>query len=725
MANKIRAVDTSARRDDRIARVRISFLIGVLLHFCTFWLTNRVDLVFRFKSSRLTALPQQAVRRSPECFARHRTSCETAEIVTAKRHFSYSITNLRDGDLSESSATPEEAPVSATAETTSTLRPDIAEIISAGTDRSGPAGSKAAVFFTALLTGVALWLSFAPVQAAPVAWVALVPICLLLRAPHLPKRSYQLIYLAGMIWAIATVQWMRLGHPAMYGAVAAMGVYLAFYFPAFVALGRAACSAGLPVWLVCGLLWTSLEFVRAYLLTGFPWYFLGHSQYRFLPLIQISDLTGAYGVSFVLACFSGCLAGQISPARLVKLKLAATETVDQIKVDKFVPASVACLLLFAASYGYGVVRMEAPAQTKEGPVIALAQGNFTPEMKHDGDQWRRMLVDHELLTRRAAGLRPDLIVWPETMFPMPDRIVTDELADEDLTAFLPSDAKGLNKEWAAEEIRNWREQRARTLLVNRSQEAGASLLIGLLTEVASDSGRKRFNSAAYIRPDLGYVGRYDKNHRVIFGEYIPLRSVLPWLAKVTPFGSGFGIDAGDETVVFDHGKFSFTPIICFEDTVPELVRRAVNSKSKSGKLPDVLVNMTNDAWFRGSSELDQHLITATFRCVETRRPMVRAVNAGISAFIDSSGQVRQPEHFQLMSEETATTLAEFTQVDSMIDPETGEYYRQVSAMMCAQVPLDGRSTLYLKWGDWFGWLLSIISVAAVLRGISVRRQRND
>ena len=624
--------------------------------------------------------------------------------------------------MSDAAVNPSSESDSQNLEATSVLRPDIDRIISSGTDHSGPAGSLRSVFLATVLTGLALWLSFHPVEAAPVAWIALVPLCLLLRAPDLPKRSYRVIYLGGMIWAVATVQWMRLGHPAMYGAVAAMGVYLAFYFPVFVALGRAACTAGLPVWLACGLVWTSLEFLRAYLLTGFPWYFLAHSQYRFVPLVQISDVTGAYGVSFVLACFSGCIAGQLPGKWLGKFRLAASETVGGIQNDRPVIAFGSCLLLVAACFGYGTIRLNDVVETKEGPVIALAQGNFTPESKHDPGKWQRMVIDHDLLTRRAAGLRPDLIVWPETMFPVPDRVVTDALTDDDLTAFLPPDAKGLNSNWAAQEISSWRDQQARMLLTNRSQEAGAAMLVGLLTEVAGEDGRKRYNSAAMIRPDVGYVGRYDKNHRVIFGEYIPLRSVFPWLAKVTPFGAGFGIDAGDESVVFDSGKFSFAPIICFEDTVPQLVRQAVSTRSESGRLPDVLVNMTNDGWFRGSSELDQHLVTATFRCIETRRPMVRAVNAGISAFIDSAGRIRKPEHFQLMTEETATTVAEFKAVDSMIDPETGKRYRQVSAMLCAQVPLDGRSTLYVKWGDWFGWLVSLVVVFAVAVGVWKRRR---
>ncbi|MEP3478943.1 MAG: apolipoprotein N-acyltransferase [Fuerstiella sp.] len=632
------------------------------------------------------------------------------------------LNQSKDGDLSEASATQKSQSDSSDSAAVSVLRADIDQIISAGTDRSGPTGSRRSVFLAALLTSVALWLSFTPVEAAPLAWIALVPLSLLIRIPNLPKRSYRVIYLAGMIWAVATVQWMRLGHPAMYGAVAAMGIYLAFYFPAFVVLGRAACTAGLPVWLVCGLVWTSLEFLRAYLLTGFPWYFLGHSQYQFLPLVQISDLTGAYGVTFVLACFSGCVAGQIPSGWLGRMGLAAQEKTDEVRIDRPSFAIASCLLLLAASYGYGVFRLNEVVEAQDGPVIALAQGNFTPEAKHDPDKWQRMVIDHDLLTRRAAGLRPDLIVWPETMFPVPDRVVTDGLTDEDLTAFLPPDAKGLNSNWAAQEISSWRDQQARMLLTNRSQEAGASMMVGLLTEVASDNGRQRFNSAAFLRPDVGYMGRYDKIHRVIFGEYIPLRSVFPWLAKVTPFGAGFGIDAGNETAVFDDGKFTFAPIICFEDTVPHLVRQVVNTTSEAGKSPDVLVNMTNDGWFRGSSELDQHLITATFRCIETRRPMVRAVNAGISAFIDSSGRIRQPQHFQLMTEETATTIAEFKEVDSMIDPETGKRYRQVSALLCAQVPLDGRSTVYLQWGDWFGWLVSLAVLLGAVRGVVIRRR---
>jgi apolipoprotein N-acyltransferase len=190
-------------------------------------------------------------------------------------------------------------------------------------------------------------------------------------------------------------------------------------------------------------------------------------------------------------------------------------------------------------------------------------------------------------------------------------------------------------------------------------------------------------------------------HRVIFGEYIPLKSIFPWLARLTPFGSGFGIDAGTAPKVFNFREVRFAPLICFEDTVPHVVRQIALASDQDGNRADVLVNLTNDGWFRGSSELDQHLITSLFRCIETRRPMVRAVNTGISAFIDANGCIREPEHILLMDETTAGANAVFSPVDSMRVAETGAWRRQCSAVMCGQLPLDKRQSLYLNWGDWF------------------------
>ncbi|MDG2130881.1 MAG: apolipoprotein N-acyltransferase [Fuerstiella sp.] len=603
------------------------------------------------------------------------------------------------------------------------LRPEIDRIIESGRDTIGTQSKMSAspVFWLTTFSGVLLWVCFTPVDFAPAAWVALVPMCLLLRLPSLPRLSYRIITVVGFCWAIATLQWMRLGHWTMHGALVALSFYISFYFPAFVWAGRKVIRGGLPLYLAVPIVWTALEYLRAYLMTGFSWYYLGHSQYQWTSLVQICDITGAYGVTFLVALTSGALTECIPPAWLVKAGLAESattvRTASKQRQSICVSASVGLVLL---SCLYGMQQQAIPSSAPPGPIVAVVQGNFTPELKHDPNTWLRMVHEHDLLSRRAAGLRPDLIVWPETMFPVPDQIVSEGVTDDDLISMLPLHGAATNSELAENEIARWHSGRARELLTNRSQESGAAMMVGLLTEVAKKNGRERFNSAAFIRPDFGYAGRYDKMHRVLFGEYIPLRSVLPWLAKLTPFNAGFGIDAGTRPAVFEYAGTRFSPIICFEDTVPHLVRDVVRTRDTAGRTPDVLLNMTNDGWFRGSSELDQHLIAATFRCIETRRPMVRAVNAGISAFIDSAGRIRQPEHFLLMNQESAGLVAEFEKAESMTDPLTGQWYRQRSGVMVGQVPLDGRLSIYVRFGDWFAMLCSVGAAVSMAAGYRKR-----
>lgn len=602
------------------------------------------------------------------------------------------------------------------AESQNALRPEIDRIIASGREATISALSVKNVLAVAALTGILLWVSFTPLEFAAAAWVALVPLSLLLRVSLLPKFSYRTLMFVGFVWAVATLQWMRLGHWTMYGALFALSFYLSMYFPVFVAISRTAIRGGFPVWLAVPIVWTALEYLRAYLLTGFSWYYLGHSQYQWTSLVQVSDITGAYGVSFLVALVSGCLVECIPARMFVRWGLAESEAnVRTLPVAKLRLSVFVSLGMVVAACLYGIFRMQ-PTTAEGGPVVAAIQGNFTPELKHDPDKWQRMLLSHDLLTRNAASLQPDLIVWPETMFPWPDQELSEGVTDTDLIGMLPLADRSLNKNLADRILHHWHSGETRDALVARSQETGSALLVGLITEVAEKTKISRYNSAAFTDPVRGYQGRYDKSHRVIFGEYVPLKNVLPWLSKMTPYGAGAGIDAGTEPRIFEYNGTRFAPIICFEDTVPQLVRRTALAKDADGKPADVLINITNDGWFRGSSELDQHLVAATFRCIETRRPMVRAVNAGISAFIDSSGRIRQPEHFWLMDEDTAGVVGDFKRLDSMIDPETGERYRQCSAVMCGQIPLDGRGTIYLAFGDWFAMLCSLLTVAGIVLG---------
>jgi apolipoprotein N-acyltransferase len=345
-----------------------------------------------------------------------------------------------------------------------------------------------------------------------------------------------------------------------------------------------------------------------------------------------------------------------------------------------------CLALFAAVLGYGYARRSG-GEFKPGPRVALIQGNVTSEVKHDPQDWPRIQRRHVILTGMAVKEQPDLIIWPETMFRWPLVEIPIDASDAQLQAAHPQVPIG-----------RLRDLKVRKTLAGMAQMAGAALVIGIETLEISTEHVRTFNSAVFVHPDGTQGGRYDKLHRVVFGEFIPLVETFPWLRTLTPFGEGFGIDAGQACSVFDLKGFRFSPIICFEDTVPQLVRTIVNAttqETSSGpKRIDFLVNLTNDGWFHGSSELDQHLITAAFRCVECRTPMVRAVNTGISAFIDGDGVIRR----------------------KAVGLKTGQP-KQDEAIVVDTVPLDSRNSPYLAGGDWFPGICLVCCGFLLLTGL--------
>ncbi|MFO0425419.1 MAG: apolipoprotein N-acyltransferase [Planctomyces sp.] len=622
------------------------------------------------------------------------------------------------------------------------LRPEVLKIIADGGTRGEIRdGSSLAAAVLSLLTALFLWLSQSPCELAPVAWIALVPLVTLIRSKRLPERAYLLIYCSGFLWSIATLQWMRYGHPAMYLALAALSAYTAAYFPAFVYLSRRIVAAGIPITVAVPIVWTALEFLRAHLMTGFSWYYLGHSQYRWLALIQIADITGVYGISFLIALSSAAIAGLIPFPVLQRLGLSveqgkptlnssdsdsgntvaesASSSIEKqpSKVRRFVPVAATTLLVLLCC-AYGSIRLTHETPTFPGPSFALIQGNFTPEVKHSPESWNRLYDIHTTLTERCSDLQPDIVVWPETMFPWPEQSVDGDVSDEDIIARLPSEQfEGMDSE-VSEITSSWRRNDVRNLLEHQSQTCGASLCVGLQSHVITKDSLRVFNSAAFVRPDTGYVGRYDKIHRVVFGEYIPLRNVFPWLSSLTPFGSHSGIDAGDSPKLFEYRGFQMAPLICFEDTVPHLVRRMATQRTTEGKRCQVLVNLTNDAWFHGSSELDQHLMTSIFRCIENRTPMVRAVNGGISAFIDGSGRIREPDKILTLRDDTDPRRSELNEIHGMRDPETGRWRRQFNGILFGEIPLDRREAPYSSIGDCFAWMCTIVGLA-----LCFRRQR--
>lgn len=578
-----------------------------------------------------------------------------------------------------------------------------------------------------MVSGIALWGSFTPLDFGPLAWVALVPLLLTVRMPRPTRKMYLYSAIGGWLFALMTLQWMRLGDSSMYFAWAALAFYVGLYFPLFVGLSRVAVHrAKVPLLVAAPLVWVGLEYARAYIMTGFSWYYLGHTQHQWITLLQISDLVGAYGVSFLVMMGNASIA-ELVPLRIFEKLGLLPQATDSEKAAIIRPTLqrswcvAGTTLLVMATLAYGQWR-RVQANFQPGPRIGLVQGNFPSSLKHDPDELPNILRTHQALTGLATRHQAEVIVWPETMFRYPY-----PMADASLTG---QELKDLHPDLPAE---FWTDKKADQALVDMTEGSRAGLIVGADVFAGDKTGMRVYNSALFFEPARGLVGRYDKLHRVPFGEYVPMKELFPFLATLTPAAGGMGLSPGDSVHVFQHGEHRLVPLICFEDTVPQLVRGAVAATpDEQGRDIDCLVNLTNDGWFHGSSELDQHLISASFRCIETRVPMVRAVNTGISAFIDGDGVVREPNLFldfdALMkrpsgsgkTDPTAATAASLDARTSMRDPKTGRYYKGLNAVLVSEVPLDDRTSLYVRWGDWFAAVCLTFSIGMLGLGIAGR-----
>jgi apolipoprotein N-acyltransferase len=634
-----------------------------------------------------------------------------------------------------------------------TAEPSVHSIIRAARAVHAPASARR-VWVTAGVSGLLLWASFPPLDWGALGWIALVPLLLLVRPARRPPRAVTATYVTAFVSQVFILQWLRYGDPSMYLAMLACAVYFAMYFPAFLLLCRGAVHRlRVPLVIAAPTIWVGLEYLRAYLFTGASWYYLGHTQYRWLEMIQICDLVGSYGVSFILMTASAALAGLLPASwfsfgtapslsqsgrsqRETHLAIASVETHPEIASEEThaetasedtaapslttsrvrmrdVLAVAYVVVLVGACLTYGYVR-RSQAQFHEGPRIALIQGNFTSAVNRDPSEATSMFNRHYTLTGAAVKYQPDIIVWPETMYRDPLFLASPNLSDADLLRAAPRIPTYA-----------WKTSQVPQQLHELSQMAGAGMIFGIDTLVANGGGDlKHFNSAVLSVPSKTDLRRYDKIHRMIFGEYVPLKDYLPFLKALTPYNAGVELDPGDRAVAFDYKQWRLAPSICFEDTVPQLMRNLVVrlEGAAGGNRPvDCIVNVTNDGWFHGSAGLDQHLICALFRCVELRKPMVRAVNTGISAVIDGDGLVIEPEVYI-----DADAVPPSKGRTSMRDPKTGRWNRGLNAVLVDSIPLDNRTSFYLHHGDWFaggcGALAVLVGLLAVLPATWVPRR---
>lgn len=595
--------------------------------------------------------------------------------------------------------------------------------------RSAPAPSRGA-WALGVTAGLLTWASFPPLDWGALGWLGLVPFILLIRLIRPTRFMYSSIYVGGLLFTIPSLQWMRLGDPYMYICWAALALYFAAYFPIFVACSRVCVHRlGLPVVAVVPTVWVGLEYARAHLFTGFSWYYLGHTQYWWTSLIQISDTFGAYGVSFLVAMISASLGMLVPESWFKKLSLfpvAPSGTVDQENelqnseltqkfvgkdLDKKVISSILIsITLFACALGYGAFRRSQDVFTA-GPRVAMIQTNTVASLQVPTDPPAKIFGDLNMLTGKAVQHQPDLIVWPEGMFYWPLMSHPISFSDQELAAAYP----GITP-------KEWRDPSVQQTLDAMSKRANAAMIIGMnrIDLSAETKQANRYNSAVMIDPKKGITNEYDKNHLVPFGEYNPFSDFGSFLLGRISHSPDFGFMYGESPSTFTYKDWQFSPIICFEDTVPHIVRQAAlgnedDGETEKAKPIDVLVTITNDGWFHGSSEHDQHLISSLFRAVELRKPLVRAANMGISTVIDSEGVIREPEVF--IDGDVAKDSPD--RKTSIRDPKTGKLHRKFKGALIVDVPLDSRQSLYLQWGDWFSGSCCLFMLLGTVLGLII------
>jgi apolipoprotein N-acyltransferase len=524
-------------------------------------------------------------------------------------------------------------------------------------------------FFSAML----LWFSFLPTDWSWLAWGSLVPLFLLIRSQRSRRSIYFGAWTGGMLFWVLAIQWVRLTDSDAWLAWLVMALALSAWWPGFLLLARlSVLRLGLPLMVAAPLIWVGLEFVRAHIFTGFSWYYLAHTQYQMLPLIQLADTTGALGVSLVIALVNAWLVD------LRTLPLSqSTPQGNRLSRSQLARAGIV-LGTLAATVGYGTFRI-ATARFHDGPRLALLQSDLPQSRKISGDH-DQILLNYKTLVDRAVrdNEHLDLIVWPETAYPFPfvsrDPLLSDSSYERHARAYNEKNGREFWENWDLE---------SRHQLHGWTDRNKVPMLVGSLIYDFQASGLSKLNSAILFEPGLKAIQRYAKIHLVPFGEYVPLIDLFPWLTVLTPYrGASIpSLSFGTKPIWFKLGRYRIATAICFEDTIPQAVRRFF--RGQKDRQPDVVVNISNDGWFQGSSEHDMHLAISVFRAIENRVPMARAVNMGISAFIDGNGRV----------------------IDSLP--------KRTEGVLSGTVPLDDRVTLYSEGGDWLGFTCLIFTVALI------------
>ncbi len=449
------------------------------------------------------------------------------------------------------------------------------------------------------LSGAALVLAFPPFGLGFLAWVAFIPLLFALDGSG-KREGFFSGFIFGSAFFLGTVYWV-VHSMYFYGGVPfatgvavmlALVAYLSLYPAVFgLLISSKADTSPITRMILLPSAWVGLEYVRGYLFTGFPWVLLGYSQIKYLPVIQIADSTGVWGVSFMIVL--------VNTALYLNLKFLLRGG-NELPLKE----SLFALLMLTSTFGYGYLRIkqvDSEAARWRGMRIGIAQGSIDQSLKWDSSFRKETLEIYRELTLEAGRKEARLIVWPETAIPF--FFEPDAVRDGEVGRIL--------------------------------KETGSFVLTGSPSYNYNQAAGKLnyFNSAYLLSPTGEAVGRYDKMHLVPFGEYVPLKRFLPFIHKLTEGVGDFAEGPGAIPIKFEGGGIG--TLICYESIFPEIARLSVRNGAT------VLANITNDAWFGYTSAPYQHFEMAVLRAVENRVYLLRAANTGISAVIDPAGRVRK------------------------------------------------------------------------------------
>jgi apolipoprotein N-acyltransferase len=531
----------------------------------------------------------------------------------------------------------------------------------------------------ACLAAFFYWLAQPPMScpwAAYIAsgcWVAIIA----KECPPTRMEGWHIWIASALMW-LALLQGIRLAFWPLYAGWIALSLYLAVYISLFIAMARSLTwTWQVPLPLAAATAWVGCELIRGYFVTGFSACMLAHTQIPWPWMLPTASHFGGYGVSLIVMFIGGLLYQWI--------RCIQTRTLDL--------SNSICTAMAVAVIAWSVWSVRSRDQwiASQEPIkplaaILLIQENLPTQFDVEMDDvylgWQRYERENELAAVRNAAKGVDLVVWPESTF-------SGGLAWLDV-----DDEAGFQSkiELTQSNFDQWKAEIENKFARIRRPYKGMATKFLLGTDVVQYRSDKlsKFNTALWYDPSgTDATTFYAKQHLVMFGEYIPVLSSFPSLLRSIGMGQ---IEAGQEPMALQlaNGR-TISPSVCFEDVVPHLIQSHVSQLAAQGKSPDVLINITNDGWFRDSSILDHHLNSAIMVAVENRRPMLVAANLGISAWIDGDGRVVRA----LPRMKPGSILAE-------------------------PIP-DGRWGLWQSIGDWPARALAVLSALPILNGWCKRR----